>query len=100
LLNPLIYDPANFKARLQELGGITEVTQKSLEAFRARGGKCDPHARHAGLISPHNTEDCYNLQVTQFGQPAVDSFIRFFTIPGFDHGSGQGRSGMGAEERS
>ncbi|MDR6538529.1 tannase/feruloyl esterase family alpha/beta hydrolase [Variovorax soli] len=90
LLNPLTYDPANYKARLQELGGITEVTQQSLEAFRAKGGKLIlTHGTTDGLISPHNTEDYYNLQVTQFGQPAVDSFIRFFMIPGFDHGSGR-----------
>ena len=90
LFNALAYNPADHKARLQELGGITEVTDQSLEAFRARGGKLIlTHGTSDGLISPHNTEDYYQRQVQQFGQAGVDSFIRFYMIPGFDHGAGR-----------
>ena len=90
LLDALTYDPAAFKTRLQELGGITEVTQESLETFRARSGKLIlTHGTTDGLISPHNTEDYYTRQVQAFGQATADSFIRFYMIPGFDHGSGR-----------
>lgn len=90
LFDALSYDPAAYKARLQQLGGITEVTQESLEAFRARGGKMIlTHGTTDGLISPHNTTDYYNRQVKAFGQSTVDSFVRFYMIPGFDHGAGR-----------
>lgn len=90
LLDPLTFNPADHQARIQELGGITEVTQESLEAFRAKGGKLIlTHGTTDGLISPHNTVDYYQRQVQNFGQTTVDSFIRFYMIPGFDHGFGR-----------
>ena len=88
-LDPLGFDPAAHRARLEELGGITEVTQESLEAFRARGGKLIlTHGTKDTLISPHNTVDYYRRQVDRFGQSTVDGFMRFYMIPGYDHGFG------------
>lgn len=99
LFNALTYNPANYKARLQELGGITDVTDQSLDAFRAKGGKLIlTHGTTDGLISPHNSEDYYQRQVAQFGQPGADSFMRFYMIPGYDHGAGRynlGFDGLG-----
>jgi hypothetical protein len=90
LLDALGFDPAAHKARLQELGAITEVTQESLEAFRAKGGKLIlTHGTTDGLIPPQNTVDYYQRQVQKFGQAAVDGFMRFYMIPGFDHGAGR-----------
>jgi len=89
LLDPLTYDPAQFQARLQQVADITDVTSQSLDAFRAKGGKVIlTHGTMDSLISPHNTEDYYKRQVQAFGQSAVDGFIRFYMIPGFDHGFG------------
>lgn len=89
LLDPLTYDPAAYQARLQQVAEITDVTQQSLEAFRAKGGKVIlTHGTMDSLISPHNSIDYYNRQVQQFGQSTVDSFVRFYMIPGFDHGFG------------
>jgi pimeloyl-ACP methyl ester carboxylesterase len=88
-LDPLSYDPAAHRARIEELGGITDVTQESLEAFRARGGKLIlTHGTKDTLISPHNSVDYYQRQVDRFGQAAVDGFVRFYMIPGYDHGFG------------
>ena len=90
LLDPLSFEPAAHKARLQALGEITEVTSQSLEAFRAKGGKpILTHGTTDGLIPPQNTVDYYQRQVQQFGQQAVDGFVRFYMIPGFDHGAGR-----------
>jgi hypothetical protein len=90
LLDPLTFDPAAHKARLQEVGAITDVTQESLEAFRAKGGKLIlTHGTTDGLIPPQNTVDYYQRQVQKFGQSAVDGFARFYMIPGFDHGAGR-----------
>ena len=88
-LDPLSFDPAAFQARIQALGDITEVTSQSLDTFRARGGKLIlTHGTADTLISPHNTEDYYQRQVAAFGQGTVDSFARFYMIPGWDHGFG------------
>ena len=82
--------PAIARARLELLGGITDVTQENLGPFLAKGGKVIlTHGTTDGLISPHNTEEYYKLQVSKLGQAAVDSFVRFYMIPGFDHGSGR-----------
>ena len=89
LLDPMTYDPANYKERLQQVAEITDVTQQSLEPFRARGGKLVlVHGAMDSLISPHNSVDYYNRQVQALGQSSVDDFIRFYMIPGFDHGWG------------
>lgn len=88
-LNALTYDPAAYKTRLQELGGITDVSNVSLAAFHARGGKLIlTHGTADDFISPHNTENYYQRQVAAFGQGTVDSFIRFYSIPGYGHGFG------------
>jgi hypothetical protein len=88
-LDPLSLDPAAFKDRIQALGDITEVTSQSLDTFRARGGKLIlTHGTADTLISPHNTEDYYQRQVAAFGQATVDDFVRFYMIPGWDHGFG------------
>lgn len=90
LIDGLTYDPATYRTRLEELGGITDVTQADLAPFHAKGGKVIlTHGTTDGLISPHGTVDYYKLQVSKLGQAAVDSFIRFYMIPGFDHGSGR-----------
>jgi hypothetical protein len=93
-LDALAYDPVRYKARLQQLGTITDVTTASLEAFKARGGKLIlTHGTADDFISPHNTVDYYRRQVGAFGQAGVDAFIRFYSVPGFGHGMGPYRLG-------
>lgn len=98
-LDALRYDPAAYQARLQELGRITDVTNISLAAFRAKGGKLIlTHGTVDDLISPHNTQDYYRRQVAAFGQSGVDGFVRFYSIPGYGHGFGPynlGYDGLG-----
>jgi len=102
-LDPLAFDPAAYQTRIEELGGITEVTQESLDAFRAKGGKLIlTHGTNDTLITPHNTVDYYQRQVASLGQEQVDGFIRFYMIPGFDHGFGTynlGFDGLGVLDR-
>jgi pimeloyl-ACP methyl ester carboxylesterase len=88
-LDPLTYEPAQYKTRLQTLGNITDVTTVSLAAFRAKGGKLIlTHGSIDDFISPHNTVNYYQRQVAAFGQAGVDSFVRFYAIPGYGHGFG------------
>jgi feruloyl esterase len=46
------------------------------------------HGTADDFITPHNSDAYYTRQVKQFGQAGVDSFIRFYKIPGMGHGFG------------
>ncbi len=93
-LDALGYEPARHKARLQQLGTLTDVTTASLDTFRARGGKLIlTHGTADDFISPHNTVDYYRRQVAAFGQQGVDTFVRFYSVAGFGHGMGPYRLG-------
>ena len=46
------------------------------------------HGTADDFITPHNSEAYYARQVKEFGQGGVDSFMRFYMIPGFGHGFG------------
>jgi hypothetical protein len=88
-LDTMQFDPAQWKARIAVAASIMDVTDVSLEKFRARGGKIIlTHGTADDFITPHNTELYYERQVKQLGAPAVRSFIRFYMIPGFGHGFG------------
>ena len=88
-LDTMQFDPAEWRPRISAVAEIMDVSNVSLEAFRARGGKVIPtHGTADDFITPHNTELYYNQQVKQFGKPAVGGFIRFYMIPGFGHGFG------------
>jgi feruloyl esterase len=95
----LRFDPAAWRSRLQQLGTLTDVANVSLSAFRDRGGKLIlTHGTADDLISPHNSESYYDIQIAAFGQPAVDAFVRFYEIPGYGHGAGPynlGYDGLG-----
>jgi feruloyl esterase len=66
-----------------------DVTDQSLERFRAKGGKIIlTHGTVDDFITPHNSIAYYRRQLAQFGQQGLDSFLRFYVIPGFGHGFG------------
>jgi feruloyl esterase len=88
-LDTMQFDPMEWRPRISTVAEIMDVSNVSLEAFRARGGKIIlTHGTADDFITPHNTELYYNQQVKQFGKPAVGGFIRFYMIPGFGHGFG------------
>lgn len=87
------YDTRTFNlnewaARIQEVGKQFDSTSVDLSTFAKRGGKM---ILTTGLaddgISPENTIQFYNRQVTKFGS-GLDRFFRFYTMPGFSHGFG------------
>ena len=88
-LDTMMFDPKQHQARIATVASIMDVTDVSLDKFRAKGGKIIlTHGTADDFITPHNTELYYQRQVKQFGQAGVDSFIRFYMIPGFGHGFG------------
>jgi hypothetical protein len=88
-LDPLTFDPRQYQGRIAAVAAITDVTDVSLEPFRAKGGKIIlTHGTVDDFISPYNTVAYYERQVRQFRRAGVDSFMRFYMIPGLGHGSG------------
>jgi feruloyl esterase len=87
--DPLQFDPKKYQSRIATVASIMDVTDVSLEKFRAKGGKIImTHGTADDFITPHNSINYYNKQVAQFGQQRLDSFLRFYMIPGFAHGYG------------
>ena len=88
-LDTLTFDPKQHQERIKVVASIMDVSDVSLEKFRAKGGKIImTHGTVDDFITPHNTELYYQKQVKQFGQSGLDSFMRFYMIPGFGHGFG------------
>jgi Tannase and feruloyl esterase len=66
-----------------------DVTDVSLEPFRAKGGRIImTHGTTDDLITRYNSIAYYRRQLAQFGQARLDSFMRFYVIPGLGHGFG------------
>jgi feruloyl esterase len=88
-LDTMTFDPKQYQSRIATVASIMDVTDVSLDKFKAKGGKIIlTHGTADDFITPHNTELYYQRQVKQFGQAGVDSFVRFYMIPGFGHGFG------------
>lgn len=87
--DPLIFSPKDWQARIATVASIMDVTDVSLEKFRAKGGKIImTHGTADDFITPHNSIAYYQRQLAQFGQSGTESFLRFYVIPGFGHGFG------------
>ncbi len=85
----LTFDPAEWKARVRQAGTIMDVTDIDLTPFRKRGGKIVmTHGMEDDFISPHNSEAYYERHLALQGRKAMDSFVRFYEMPGFSHGFG------------
>ncbi len=91
-LDALTFEPnsnAALRARTQEVAAIMDVTDIDLTPFRKKGGKILlVHGTADDFISPHNTVAYYNRQRALQGPHALDSFLRFYLIPGLGHGMG------------
>jgi feruloyl esterase len=84
----LHFEPKQFQQRIATVASIIDVTDQSLEKFRARGGKMIlTHGTADDFITPHNTIAYYKRQQAQFGR-RLDSFMKFYVIPGLGHGFG------------
>jgi feruloyl esterase len=85
----MTFDPRRYQAQTVHAGTIMDVTDVSLEKFRAKGGKIImTHGTADDFITPHNSIAYYRRQVAQFGQTRLDSFMRFYVVPGLGHGFG------------
>lgn len=87
--DPLAFRPDEWKARVQQSGQIMDVTDVDLTPFRRKGGKIIlTHGTIDDFITPHNSEAYYERQLARQGKVNLQSFMRFYVIPGFGHGFG------------
>lgn len=75
--------------RLVDMSATVGAMNPDISGFRARGGKLIVlHGLADEVISPNPMIAYYNAQVAKDGKATVDGFLRFYTVPGFGHGSG------------
>lgn len=86
--NSLSLDPENpgpWGARLSELSTLLDVST-DFSAFAARGGKLLlAHGLSDVLVSSRATEQFFQRLQAQYGPPYVDSFARYYQVPGYGH---------------
>ncbi len=88
-LNTLTFDPNKWAARIVEVSALLDASSVDLSQFMNKGGKLLLLVGSIDdSITPYNTLNYYSRLVTRFGQAALDSFVRFYYIPGFGHGNG------------
>ncbi len=88
--NSLQFDPSRHIERIREISGLLDASDPDLSSFAGAGGKMlMMHGTTDFAITPHNSTDYYERVVGAMGQETVDSFMRYYLVPGFGHGSGR-----------
>ncbi|SNS99841.1 feruloyl esterase [Noviherbaspirillum humi] len=93
-LDPLTFDPTAWESDIKRVASIMDVTNQSLNSFREKGGKVImTHGTADDFITPYNSIAYYQRQQQQYTQSQLDSFLRFYVIPGLSHGFGNFNAG-------
>ena len=78
--------PGAWQSRIVALTGIQDANRTDLSAFRARGGKIlMAHGTHDALVSTRATQQYWARLRNAMGAATVDSFMRYYEIPGYGH---------------
>ncbi|MGE8164357.1 tannase/feruloyl esterase family alpha/beta hydrolase [Paraburkholderia sp. NPDC080076] len=81
--------PGKYRAQLVALSQTIGAMNPDLTRYIARGGKLITLQGLADeVISPNQTIAYYDTLVERFGVDQVNSFMRLYMVPGFQHGSG------------
>jgi len=84
----LTLDPENpgpWGSRISDLSKQLD-TKTDISAFAGRGGKLLlAHGIADVLVSTRATEEYYRRLQAQMGAPTVDTFVRFYEVPGLGH---------------
>jgi len=87
--NSLSLDPQNpgkWQERIVQLTALQDTNKTDLSAFAARGGKLlMAHGSHDALVSTRATQQYWQRIRTGMGTAQVDSFARYYEIPGYGH---------------
>ena len=87
--NSLSLDPQNpgkWQERIVQLTAMQDTNKTDLSAFANKGGKIlMAHGAHDALVSPRATQQYWQRIRTGMGAAKVDSFARYYEIPGYGH---------------
>ncbi|RZL57039.1 MAG: tannase/feruloyl esterase family alpha/beta hydrolase [Variovorax sp.] len=87
--NSLALDPQNpgaLQGRIITLSGIQDANVSDLTPFLDKGGRIlMAHGSHDALVSTRATEQYLERLRSTMGGPRVDSFLRYYEIPGYGH---------------
>lgn len=90
--NTLTLDPQNpgvYEARISALTGLQDVNKTDLSAFQAKGGKVlIAHGMSDALVSTRATAQYVDRVRSTMGGALVDTFLRYYEIPGYGHAIG------------
>ena len=88
----LAFDPENpgpYSARVSALSAEMQASQADLSTFQKHGGKLIlVHGNDDALVPVGWSAAYYRNVVRTMGAAKVDGFLRFYTVPGYGHGSG------------
>jgi Tannase and feruloyl esterase len=85
----LTYQPAKFRARVQEVSAMMDATNPDLSAYYASGGKLILREDLADKAqSPYSGLDYWQSVVAKMGRTKVDEFFVAFSATGLPHTSG------------
>ncbi len=81
-------DPGTWKARVDALSLLQDVNKADLSAFQTKGGKLViVHGLADVLVSSRATAEYYERVKSTMGAEKTKSFLRYYEIPGYGHGS-------------
>nr|WP_260854689.1 tannase/feruloyl esterase family alpha/beta hydrolase [Paraburkholderia sp. BCC1884] len=84
-----VQHPGKYRAQLIALSQTIGAMNPDLSRYIARGGKLITLQGLADeVISPNQTIAYYESLIDRFGADQVNSFMRLYMVPGFQHGSG------------
>jgi hypothetical protein len=87
--NSLSLDPQNpgaYQARIVQLTALQDTNKTDLSAFANKGGKIlMAHGSHDALVSTRATQQYWQRIRSAMGPAKVDSFARYYEIPGYGH---------------
>ena len=87
--NSLTLDPQRpgpYQARIVALTAQQDITRYDLSVFQAKGGKIlMAHGMADALVSTRATQQYYDHVRSTMGTAKMDSFMRYYEIPGYGH---------------
>jgi feruloyl esterase len=87
--DPLKFNPIAYRARIEAVSKILDVTDIDLTPFRLKGGKLIlVHGTEDDFIAPGNSDAYYERHLAKQGKTAMDLFVRYYKVPGLSHGFG------------
>lgn len=84
-----IMHPGRYQQRLFTLSATIGAMNPDISRYLSRGGKLITLQGLADeVISPNQTIAYYNGLIARYGEERVESFMRLYMVPGFQHGNG------------